>query len=145
MSYLLTYLSLFLAAFLAATIFPAQSEALLSGLLLTHDYSPWVLVVVASVGNVLGAVVNWGLGYQIDRFSGKTWFPFKEEQIGRARRFYLRYGGKWTLLLSWMPFVGDPLTLIAGVMRLPLLTFVSIVTVAKTGRYVAIAWIVLSQ
>ncbi|TKD38220.1 MAG: DedA family protein, partial [Mesorhizobium sp.] len=113
------YGGLFLAAFAAATILPAQSEAALAGLLATHSFSPAMLVVVASIGNVLGSAVNWGLGRGIERFQDKPWFPLRPATLNRATNWYRRYG-RWSLLLSWMPFIGDPLTVVAGVLREPL-------------------------
>ncbi|MFY7958875.1 MAG: YqaA family protein [Elsteraceae bacterium] len=136
------YLGLFLAAFIAATILPMQSEAALVGLLLA-DYSPWALVSVASAGNVLGSVVNWLLGRGIERFRERRWFPASPAAMARAERFYRRFG-RWTLLLSWVPIVGDPLTVVAGVLREPFPSFLALVTLAKTGRYVALAAITLN-
>lgn len=137
------YAGLFLVAFLAATVLPAQSEVGLAGLLLSDDYPVVVLVAVASVGNTLGAVVNWGLGRGIDRFSDRPWFPVKPERLERATRWYHRYG-RWSLLLSWAPIVGDPLTVAAGVLREPFVSFLLLVTLAKTGRYIAVAALVLN-
>lgn len=136
------YLGLFLAAFIAATILPMQSEAALVALLLA-DFNPWALVAVASVGNVLGSVVNWLLGRGIERFRERRWFPASPAAMARAERFYRRYG-RWTLLLSWVPIVGDPLTVVAGVLREPFWSFLALVTLAKVGRYVALAAITLS-
>jgi membrane protein YqaA with SNARE-associated domain len=131
------YAGLFAAAFVAATILPMQSEALLAGLLLTHTYPAAALITVASVGNVLGSLVNWLLGRGIDQFRHSRWFPASEVQLDRATRWYQRYG-KWTLLLSWVPVVGDPLTVIAGVLREPLWSFVLLVSIAKTVRYLVV-------
>ncbi|QND52975.1 DedA family protein [Phyllobacterium sp. 628] len=131
------YAGLFAAAFAAATILPMQSEALLAGLLLTHSYPASVLLAVASLGNVLGSVLNWLLGRGIEQFRQRKWFPASEAQLERAARWYQRYG-KWTLILSWVPVIGDPLTVIAGVLREPLWRFVLIVAVAKTARYLAV-------
>ena len=113
------YLGLFIAAFGAATLLPLQSEAVLVGLLLTSDYSIAALLLVATAGNVLGSAVNWVLGRYIERYRNRRWFPLSEEKLGRAQRAYHRYG-RWSLLLSWVPVIGDPLTMIAGVMREPL-------------------------
>lgn len=137
------YGGLFLVAFLAATVLPAQSEAGLAGLLLSGDFSPVLLIVVASLGNTLGAVVNWGLGRGIDRFIGRRWFPVKPEALERASRWYRRYG-KWSLLLSWAPFIGDPLTVVAGVLREPIVPFLLLVALAKTGRYLVVAALTLA-
>lgn len=135
------YLGLFLAALLAATVLPMQSEALLVGLLLA-GHPAWLLVLVASVGNVLGSALNYLLGRQLLRFSGRRWFPTKPATVERARGWYLRYG-RLSLLLSWVPIIGDPLTLAAGAMREPWPTFLLLVTLAKAGRYVVLAWLTL--
>jgi membrane protein YqaA with SNARE-associated domain len=137
------YSGLFLAAFIAATVFPAQSEALLVGLVIAGGQPVWLLVAVASLGNVLGAVVNWGLGRAIERFRHARWFPASEKALGRAERFYHRWG-RWSLLLSWLPFFGDALTVIAGVLREPLWSFVALVSIGKVGRYVVLAWVTLA-
>lgn len=132
------YLGLFGAAFLAATIFPAQSEAVLVGLLLSDRYSVAALLFVATAGNVLGAVVNWLLGRGIERFRNRRWFPANPVGLERATRWYRRYG-RWSLLLSWLPIGGDALTVIAGVLKEPLWSFLALVTVAKAGRYLVLA------
>ena len=128
---------LFMAAFLAATLLPAQSEAVLVALLL-EGHSPWRLVAVASVGNVLGSTVNWWLGREIVRFGDRRWFPVKPAALERARRWYASWG-RWTLLLSWMPVIGDPLTLAAGMMRERFAVFLALVAFAKTLRYAMLA------
>lgn len=132
------YLGLLASAFAAATILPAQSEALLVALVLAEAQPVWALVAIASVGNVLGSVVNWILGGQVERFRGRRWFPVSDAALERAKGWYGRWG-RWSLLLSWAPIVGDPLTLVAGVLREPLWSFLSLVTIAKVGRYVALA------
>lgn len=136
-------LGLFLVSFLAATVLPAQSEALLGGLLLAGTYSPVTLVVVASVGNTLGSVVNWLLGRAVEKFSDRRWFPVKHHQLVRASRWYHKYG-RWSLLMSWAPFIGDPLTVAAGVLREPFWSFFLLVAIAKTGRYILLAAAVLN-
>ncbi|TIT00971.1 MAG: DedA family protein [Mesorhizobium sp.] len=137
------YGGLFAVAFAAATILPAQSEAALAGLLATDSFSPAMLVLVASMGNVLGSAVNWGLGRGIERFRDRPWFPLRPAMLNRATSRYRRYG-RWSLLLSWMPIIGDPLTVVAGVLREPLWSFVAIVAVAKVSRYLVVAGAVLS-
>ncbi len=138
MSEFAAYGGLFLAALLAATILPAQSEAVLASLLLSEAYSPVLLIAVASAGNVLGSVVNWLLGRGIDRFRNRPWFPVRPAQLERASSWYRRYG-RWTLLLSWVPIVGDPLTVAAGLLREPFWSFLLLVAVAKIGRYLILA------
>lgn len=137
---MLTVLSgLFVTAFLAATIFPAQSEALLVALLIKTEYAPWLLVSIASAGNVLGSIVNWGLGRYIEHFKDRNWFPASPKTLEKAQAYYERYG-KWSLLLSWVPFIGDPITVIAGVMRERLWVFVAFVVIAKAGRYIVLTY-----
>jgi membrane protein YqaA with SNARE-associated domain len=129
---------LFAIAFVAATILPAQSEAALVGLLVAGTHSPAALIAVASLGNVLGAVVNWALGRGVERFHDRRWFPISPAALDRATGWYRRWG-RWSLLLSWAPIGGDALTVAAGVLREPLLSFVALVTIAKTARYVVLA------
>jgi membrane protein YqaA with SNARE-associated domain len=136
------YFGLFISAFAAATLFPLQSEVFLTSLLVLGKQPAWVLVAVAGVGNTLGSMVNWLLGRHIERYRHKRWFPISVKQLDRAQQYYQRYG-RWSLLLSWMPVIGDPLTLVAGVMRETLWRFSLIVLLAKTGRYLAIALITL--
>jgi membrane protein YqaA with SNARE-associated domain len=137
MPHLAEYGALFVAAFLSATLFPFQSEAVLFGMLVSERYSEWLLIAVASLGNILGSVVNWFLGRSFARFEDRRWFPVKREQMAKAEGWYHRYG-RWTLLLSWMPVIGDPLTLVAGVLREPLPVFVLLVAIAKTARYLTV-------
>ncbi|MDQ3202204.1 MAG: DedA family protein [Pseudomonadota bacterium] len=136
------YIGLFFAAFGAATLLPLQSEALLVGLLLSDQYWLWLLLTVATLGNVLGSLVNWWLGQRVERFRERRWFPVSPANLDRARVHYQRYG-HWSLLLSWLPIIGDPLTLIAGVMREPLGRFLLIVTLAKGARYGVLALITM--
>ena len=137
MNHVAEYAGLFLASFAAATVFPFQSEAVLFMMLLTHHYSTVMLVVVASLGNILGSCANWGLGRLLAAFENRPWFPVKRARIARAERWYHQYG-RWSLLLSWAPVVGDPLTIVAGVLREPFPVFLALVAVAKIGRYVAV-------
>lgn len=142
MADLAVYAGLFLTAFVAATILPMQSEAVLAGLLLLDAQPVWLLVAVASIGNVLGSVVNWLLGRFIERYRDRRWFPVKQASLDRAGAWYRRYG-KWSLLLSWMPIIGDPLTVAAGVLREPFPTFLLLVATAKIGRYLVLTAVTL--
>lgn len=140
---LLAYGGLFVAALVAATLLPAQSELLLAGLLLAGRQPVWALLLVATAGNVLGACVNWGLGRCVERFRDRRWFPVGPVALMRAESWYHRYG-RWSLLLSWAPVIGDPITLVAGVLREPLRFFLPIVTLSKLGRYLLVAALTLS-
>ena len=139
---LAAYAGLFAAALAAATILPMQSEAVLVGLLLLGDQPAWALVAVASVGNVLGSAINWWLGRRVMRYRDRRWFPASARSIERATRWYARHG-KWSLLLSWAPIVGDPLTLVAGILGEPFRRFLLLVSIAKIGRYLILAHLTL--
>lgn len=130
-------LILFLSAFGAATLLPLQSEAVLLGLLVNSSYSAFNLIAVASVGNILGSCVNWYLGLKIEQYKDRKWFPASEQQMQKAQRSYQKYG-YWTLLLSWVPMLGDPITLIAGLLKENFARFLLIVSIAKIGRYLFI-------
>ena len=139
---LAAYAGLFAVAFVAATLLPAHSEVALVGLLLTGNYSPWLLVAVASAGNILGSLVNWLLGRAVEHYRDRKWFPVSPQMLERAQAWYHRYG-RWSLLLSWAPVIGDPLTVVAGVLREPLWSFLLLVAIAKTARYVVLALVTL--
>ena len=102
-----------------------------------------MLITVASVGNTLGAVVNWILGRGVDKLHDRKWFPVKPAQLDKATGWYHKYG-RWSLLLSWAPFIGDPLTLAAGVLREPLWSFLLLVSLAKAARYMVVAALTLN-
>lgn len=142
MADLAAYAGLFAVSLFAATILPLQSESVLVGLLLADQQPIAALVAVASVGNTLGATLNWLLGRSVERFRHNRWFPVNEAALNRAQHWYHR-NGRWSLLLSWAPIIGDPLTVAAGVLREPLRTFVPIVAFAKTTRYLVLATITL--
>lgn len=137
------YSGLFATAFAAATVLPLQSEAVLAGLLFMDTYPVAALVTVATIGNILGSVVNWMIGRGIERFRTRRWFPVDPARLDRATDWYQRYG-RWSLLLSWLPVIGDPLTVVAGVLREPLWSFVAIVALAKLSRYLVVAAMVLN-
>jgi membrane protein YqaA with SNARE-associated domain len=139
---LAAYGGLFTTALVAATILPAQSELLLAALLTAGDQNPVLLVAFASLGNVLGSIINWGLGRFLIHLRHRRWFPLKPEVFDRAVGWYNRYG-LWSLLLAWLPVVGDPLTVVAGALRVDLLRFTALVAIGKVGRYVFIALSVL--
>lgn len=132
------HLTLFTASLLAATILPGSSEVVLFALLRQGFTAVW-LVLIATIGNTLGSWINWLLGVSILRFQHRRWFYFTPKQIARGQRWFQRYG-QWTLLFSWLPIVGDALTLAAGIMRVHWLPFVILVATGKSLRYIAIAY-----
>ena len=131
-------LVLFLSAFLAATLIPAQSELGLGYLVINTDYSMVLLVTVASLGNTTGATINWFLGRGVARSVLRLEKIHASTRYSTIINWYKKYG-QWTLLFSWVPFIGDPITVIAGIFKVPLKTFLLIVALAKTSRYILIA------
>ena len=136
------YTGLLASAFLAATIFPAQSEAGLAYLVAMGEQPVGLLVLVASAGNTAGAVVNWYLGGQLGQFSDRRWFPANKARLAAATSWYQKYG-YWSLLASWVPIIGDPITLVAGIFRARFWPFLVIVGLAKTGRYLVVVLMTL--
>ena len=128
---------LFLSAFGAATLLPLQSEAVLFSMFVLQQHPVVLLLWVATLGNVLGSCVNFWLGRQIDRFYDKPWFPVSAVKLAKAKRVYQKYGF-WSLLASWAPMIGDPITLFAGVFGERFWRFLLLVTIAKTARYVSL-------
>ena len=136
------FAGLFLAAFLAATLLPMQSEAVLAGLVVAGGQPVPALLLVASLGNILGATLNWALGRWLWQARDSRWFPASPGRLARAELWYRRYG-RWSLLLSWLPLIGDPLTLVAGLLREPLPVFLLLVSIGKIGRYLLVAQLAL--
>jgi membrane protein YqaA with SNARE-associated domain len=127
-------LLLFLSAFGAATLLPLQSEAVLLGLLMNDSHEAGMLIAAASLGNILGSCVNWWLGLKIEHYKDKKWFPVSAGKMRQAQGIYRKYGF-WSLLLSWVPVIGDPITLIAGLLKESFPRFLLMVSIAKIGRY----------
>ncbi len=135
------YYGLFIAAFLAATILPLSSEIVLSTLLL-GGYYPATVILTATAGNVLGSLVNYALGYWLSLELVKKWLKMSEAEFEKAEQRYRKYG-LFSLLFAWLPIIGDPLTVIAGILRVRLLWFVILVTLGKLLRYVVTSYLVL--
>ena len=135
------YLSLFIISFLAATILPFSSELTLAGLIASSNYDNLLLLIVASFGNVLGSIVNWALGFYSRNLTIKKWFPFKETQIERSSKWFKKFG-KWSLLFAWVPVVGDPLTLVAGILRVKFIDFIILVGIGKVSRYIFVFYLI---
>lgn len=104
--------------------------------------APVSVVLVAGSGNTLGSCVNWLLGLGIEHFRHRRWFPVKEKDLDRAQAWFQHYG-VWSLLLAWMPLIGDAVTVVAGVMRVRFWLFLVLVAVGKFARY-AVAAMILS-
>ena len=132
------YTSLFLSAFLAATVLPLSSEAVLAALVASDGFVLWLLVALASIGNTLGACVNWTLGRYCLHWQDRKWFPVSRPALERASRWFSRYG-QYSLLFAWVPIAGDPLTVTAGLLKLRFSRFLLLVAVGKILRYVVVA------
>jgi membrane protein YqaA with SNARE-associated domain len=128
---------LFASSFIAATIFPAGSEVVLATLNIAGDHDKFLLLTIATVGNVLGALVNWFIGYYLIKFKDKKWFPLKKKQLKKYSGIYQKWG-VWSLLLAWLPFIGDPLTVMAGIFKTNIWLFLLLVTISKASRYLFI-------
>ena len=131
----MVYLTLFTLSFLAATLLPLGSEALLV-YDISQNYSLWLLWIFATLGNTLGSMLNYWLGLKGESYLERKGH-LSVEKMDKARKLFAHYGG-WTLLLSWVPIIGDPLTFIAGVLRYNFKYFVFIVAVAKGTRYAVV-------
>ncbi len=137
----MVYITLFIVAFLSATLLPLGSE----GVLLydiSQGHAVILLWIFATLGNTLGSMVNYWLGLKGEIYLEKKGH-LSAKKMEKARSFFDSYGG-WTLLLSWVPIIGDPLTFIAGVLRYNFKWFSLIVAVAKGARYAIVIFLASS-
>jgi len=137
----LGYIGIFFASFLAATILPLSSEVVLSALLL-NGLSPAILVLIATTGNVFGSLVNYALGYWVSLSSIKKWLQISDDDFNKAKKRFAKFGIV-SLFFAWVPIIGDPLTLIAGIFRIKLHWFILLVTAGKFLRYLVVSYLVL--
>jgi membrane protein YqaA with SNARE-associated domain len=135
------YLAVFASSFLAATLLPAASELVLVGTSTAADANILALLALASVGNTLGSVVNWLVGRYLWHWRDHRWFPIKPKALDRASLWFRKIG-VWSLLFAWVPVIGDPLTLVAGLMRVRFPIFVVLVAIGKTTRYIVVLGVV---
>lgn len=133
-------LGLFLSAFVSATLVPMSSEAVLAALIAAKGWDVLLLVIVATVGNTLGAVVNWLLGRYCLHWRDRRWFPIGEEKLERGADWFRRFG-VWSLLLSWLPVIGDPITFVAGMAQVRFPLFLVLVTIGKAARYAVVGMV----
>lgn len=133
------YLTVFAAAFAAATALPVVSEAVLAGLVVAGGYDLMGLFWAATAGNTLGAMVNWALARWAVHYRYRRWFPIDGRWLDRATAWYQRWG-VWSLLMAWAPFIGDPLTFVAGFLRTSLVVFIPLVALGKGTRYALLIW-----
>ena len=130
--------SLFFSALVSSTLFPGGSEALLL-YRLNEGGDVWALVFIATAGNVLGSLITYGMGRLGNEAVHKKWLRMDAAKVARAEAWFEKYGMP-SLLLAWLPIVGDPLCLVAGLLRCGLPMFLLLVTIGKAARYAFIAW-----
>ena len=136
------YPGLFLASFLASTILPLGSEAFVI-LLITKNFNIYYVILVASVGNFLGACTSYYIGFAGRMHVIEKYFGVSESQLERAEKWFTKYGS-WSLLFTWLPVVGDALPIMAGIMELKIVMFSILVFIGKFLRYAALAYIVVA-
>ena len=137
---LFSYFQLLIISFLAATILPFSSEVVLTTMYLSNSFETYLLLIFASIGNILGSITNWYLGKKITIFQDRKWFPVSPDQLSRSQIYFQKYG-LWSLLLAWVPIIGDPLTLLAGVLKVRFGIFFLLVSISKISRYVFILYL----
>ena len=130
--------ALFGSALLSSTLFPGGSEVLLLYRLHQGD-DPLASVLTATAGNVLGSLITYGMG-RIGRQAVQRRNEKADRHIARAEHWFKHFG-RPSLLLAWLPIVGDPLCLVAGVLRVGVGSFLLLVTLGKLARYAALAWV----
>lgn len=128
---------LFLSAFVSSTIAPGGSEAVLAYMVSAGHYQIYTLVIVATLGNTLGAMTTWGLGMWTAKKIPVATLLSEKKQKALA---VVRTKGIWTLFFSWLPVVGDALCFAGGWLKLPLLPAILMIFLGKLGRYIMIAW-----
>jgi membrane protein YqaA with SNARE-associated domain len=137
MDWLPAHFSLFSAAFLSATVLPGSSEIVLVMLTLQRPDDWPTLFLAATIGNTLGSLTNWILGRWFSGLSGRRWFPASQQQLDKASSWFGKYG-TWSLLLAWLPIIGDALTIVAGILRVDLWIFIALVGSGKALRYAVV-------
>ncbi|MDD5321280.1 MAG: DedA family protein [Methylococcales bacterium] len=131
---------LFFSAFISSTIAPGGSEAVLAYLVSEGHYQAEFLVIVASIGNTLGAMTTWGLGMlAAKKFPVPAFLPEKKQNALNV----VKKRGLWVLFFSWLPVIGDALCFAGGWLKLPLLPACIIISSGKFARYAVIAWLFL--
>jgi membrane protein YqaA with SNARE-associated domain len=128
---------LFISAFVSSTIAPGGSEAVLAYMASTGHYQVELLVLIATVGNTLGAMTTWGLGVlTAKRFPATTILSVNKQKALNI----VKERGIWALLFTWLPVIGDALCFAGGWLKLPFVQATLIILLGKLGRYAVIAW-----
>lgn len=135
----MVYLTLFFVSFISATLFPLGSEVLLI-YDIKEGYNIYLLLFFATLGNSLGSIVNYYLGLKGEEYLIEKNL-IKEKYINISKNYFDKYGFI-TILFSWLPIIGDPITFVAGILKYDFKKFVILVTIAKLSRYIFIAWVI---
>jgi membrane protein YqaA with SNARE-associated domain len=134
------YLVLFFSALISATLFPLGSEALLI-YDIKEGYNIYLLVLIATIGNTLGSIINYFLGLKGEEYLLEKKL-IKEKYIIKSKYYFDKYGSV-SLLFSWLPIIGDPITFVAGILKYDFKKFLILVFIAKLSRYLVLAWLIL--
>jgi membrane protein YqaA with SNARE-associated domain len=129
--------TLFALSFSAATLLPGGSEAALIAAVNLTEYPTLILLTVASIGNTFGSVLNYALGRYAVGYAGRKWFPISPKHLTQAQDWFSKWG-QWSVLLAWVPIIGDPITCAAGALRMHFLRFLILVFLSKTLRYMVV-------
>jgi len=131
--------TLFFSSLISSTLFPGGSEVLLL-YRLNEGANPYAMLTIATIGNVLGSIITYGMGRLGNEAVHKKWLHMNEARVVQAERWFTTYGQP-SLLFAWLPIIGDPLCLVAGLLRSPIWIFLILVTLGKFGRYAFLAWL----
>ena len=134
------YPGLFLASFLASTVVPTLSEPFVI-LLINKNFNIYSVVLVASVGNFLGACTSYYIGFAGRMHIIQKYFRVSDAHLEKAEARFKKYG-YWLLLFTWLPFVGDALPVMAGIMKLRFTIFSILVFIGKFLRYAVLAYLI---
>ncbi|MBR3631621.1 MAG: DedA family protein [Elusimicrobiaceae bacterium] len=131
---------LFFVAVFSASVLPSQAELVLFAFLAIGKESALLLIVAATAGNTLGSLANYYLGRSILHWQDRKWFPFKPKYMRKPRALFEKHG-HITLLLAGVPFIGNPITVTAGMLQVPLCIFIPLVAAGKGLRYILV-WLI---
>jgi membrane protein YqaA with SNARE-associated domain len=137
-----TYLSLFITSFLASTVLPLGSEALVV-LLIRSDHNFYAVVLLATLGNYLGACTTYYIGLKGRSGIIERYLSISAKELEKADRWFTRYGS-YILLFTWVPLIGDAITVSGGLLKLDFRIFSIYVFIGKFARYLALAYIAAS-
>ena len=124
----------FVMSVISASIIPAQGELIMFALLASGKYTDWLLLTVACAGTVLGVSINWILGRYLSKFQNEKWFPVKGTYIEKAKTLFDKHG-RAALLMAGIPLIGDPITIVAGALKVNFGFYLITAGLSKCARY----------